>query len=248
MPRNIRTSPKKTPIELDPGIDRDLVARVFRQHGRIHIPGFLKPRSAERIYRSLSEEVPWQTHFNLDDDRNVDLHEVQVDALGDAGQMLLTKAIFGQATHNFTFVFNNYPITDATAQNMNPDLYINDLEKFVNSHAFLAFVRHITGMPNIAKADAQATLFRPGHFLTIHNDLNEEKKRLAAYVMNFTPEWRTDWGGLLQFIDEDGHVAEAYTPCFNALNIFRVPQKHAVSYVTPFAAGGRYSITGWLRG
>jgi SM-20-related protein len=66
--------------------------------------------------------------------------------------------------------------------------------------------------------------------------------------MNFTPAWKSDWGGLLQFIDEDGHVAEAYAPAFNALNILRVPQKHAVSYVTPFAGAGRYSITGWLRG
>lgn len=242
-----RTTPRETPIELDPGIDRDLVARVFRQHGRIHIPGFLKPAAAARIYRSLSEEVPWQTHFNLDGNRNVDLHEIQVDALGDAGQMLLTKAIFGNAVNKFSFIFNNYPITDATAQNLNPGLYINQLQKFVNSPAFLTFARRITGLDNITHADSQATLFRPGHFLTLHNDLNEEKKRLAAYVMNFTPEWKSDWGGLLQFIDEDGHVSEAYTPCFNALNIFKVPQKHAVSYVTPFAGGGRYSITGWLR-
>jgi Rps23 Pro-64 3,4-dihydroxylase Tpa1-like proline 4-hydroxylase len=247
MRQKPKTAARKISIEIDPAIDKAIVAKVFRQHGRIHIPGFLKPRAAERIYRSLSEEVPWQTHFNLDDSRNVDLHEVQVDALGDAGQILLTKAIFGKARDKFTFIFNNYPITDAVEQNLNPGLYVNDLQKFVNSAAFLNFVREITGIAGITYADAQATLFRPGHFLTVHNDLNAEKGRLAAFVMNFSPEWRTDWGGLLQFIDEDGHISEAYKPCFNALNIFRVPQKHAVSYVTPFAGGGRYSITGWLR-
>jgi Rps23 Pro-64 3,4-dihydroxylase Tpa1-like proline 4-hydroxylase len=31
------------------------------------------------------------------------------------------------------------------------------------------------------------------------------------------------------------------------MNIFRVPQLHAVSYVAPFARADRYSITGWLR-
>ncbi|MBX9747268.1 MAG: hypothetical protein K2X34_10220, partial [Hyphomonadaceae bacterium] len=46
---------------------------------------------------------------------------------------------------------------------------------------------------------------------------------------------------------EDGHIAEAYTPRWNALNILKVPQPHAVSVVAPFAHGARYSITGWLR-
>jgi len=42
-------------------------------------------------------------------------------------------------------------------------------------------------------------------------------------------------------------VAEAYTPAFNALNIFKVPQPHAVSLVAPFAGGDRLAITGWVR-
>ena len=66
-------------------------------------------------------------------------------------------------------------------------------------------------------------------------------------MLNLTPDWRTDWGGLLAFIDEDGHVAEAYRPSYNALNIFRVPQRHAVSFVAPFAGAPRLSITGWIR-
>jgi Rps23 Pro-64 3,4-dihydroxylase Tpa1-like proline 4-hydroxylase len=51
----------------------------------------------------------------------------------------------------------------------------------------------------------------------------------------------------LQFIGEDGHITEGYVPRFNALNLLRVPQKHCVSFVTPAATGGRYSVTGWLR-
>jgi SM-20-related protein len=65
--------------------------------------------------------------------------------------------------------------------------------------------------------------------------------------LNLTHQWRADWGGILNFLDADGHVAEGYVPAFNALNLFRVPQRHNVSYVAPFAMNGRYSITGWLR-
>lgn len=48
------------------------------------------------------------------------------------------------------------------------------------------------------------------------------------------------------FLDEDGHVAEGYVPAFNALNIFSVPQTHAVSMVTRFAQFPRLSVTGWI--
>ena len=65
--------------------------------------------------------------------------------------------------------------------------------------------------------------------------------------MNLTARWRADWGGMLLFLDDEDHVAEGYMPAFNSLNIFKVPQRHAVSIVAPFAGEPRLSITGWLR-
>nr|WP_240902836.1 2OG-Fe(II) oxygenase family protein [Caulobacter sp. SLTY] len=92
-----------------------------------------------------------------------------------------------------------------------------------------------------------ATRYLPGHFLTAHDDAAPGKHRLYAYVLNLTARWRADWGGILMFLDEEDHVAEGYTPSFNALNIFRVPQRHAVSMVAPYAGEPRLSITGWIR-
>jgi Rps23 Pro-64 3,4-dihydroxylase Tpa1-like proline 4-hydroxylase len=105
----------------------------------------------------------------------------------------------------------------------------------------------VTGDERIAYVDAQATRYRPGHFLTEHTDDVAGKQRLYAYVLNLTPAWRIDWGGLLLFHAPDGHVAEAYCPRFNALNVFAVPQAHSVSVVAPFAPAHRLSVTGWLR-
>ncbi|HAV49166.1 MAG TPA: proline hydroxylase, partial [Brevundimonas sp.] len=45
----------------------------------------------------------------------------------------------------------------------------------------------------------------------------------------------------------DGAVTETFTPSFGTLNLFKVPQDHAVSMVAPFAGAPRYSITGWWR-
>ena len=71
--------------------------------------------------------------------------------------------------------------------------------------------------------------------------------RIAAFVVNLTPDWSADLGGLLMFTGADGHLEEAFTPKFNTLSLFRVPQPHAVSAVAPFARGARLAVTGWLR-
>jgi hypothetical protein len=46
---------------------------------------------------------------------------------------------------------------------------------------------------------------------------------------------------------DEGHVDVGYLPKFKALNLFKVPARHCVSYVTPFTTGGRYSLIGWFR-
>ena len=138
-------------------------------------------------------------------------------------------------------------ISDAVEQKSNPDVELNSFLDFVNSDEMLDFVRTITQMKEIKFADCQATLYRPGHFLRAHNDDIEHAGRLLAYTFNFTPHWDTDYGGILQFLDEEGDVDEGYSPKFNALNLFKIPTRHCVSYVTPFAAVGRYSLIGWFR-
>ena len=57
-----------------------------------------------------------------------------------------------------------------------------------------------------------------------------------------------DWGGLLHFLDPTGQRAvDTFTPVWNSLSLFRVPQMHEVSLVAPWAGSPRYSITGWFR-
>lgn len=223
------------------------IAHVYARAGRVHIAPILSAACAQQAYRSLAEEVPWQLHLN-DDGRAFDIAQEQVRSLPQASQVLLHERIHANAVSKFQFLFDNFPLSDAYALGRHTDLYVMRVFEFLNSPEFLSFARRITGDDRIALADAQATLYRPGHFLTQHDDTATGVHRIAAYVLNLTPQWRADWGGILHFLDGDGHIAEGYTPVFNALNLFKVPQSHAVSYVTPFAAGGRYSISGWLRG
>jgi hypothetical protein len=229
-----------------PGLDARLAARVFAQSGRVHIPAMFSNACAARMYSCLASELPWSVHFNSGD-AAYDIATGTFASMPDADRDKLVRAMHASASNGFQYLFKNYAISDEHAAGRRMDLYVMRVYEFLNSPGFLEFARTVTGVRDIALADAQATLYEPGHFLTCHTDECPGKGRVAAYVINLTPEWQVDWGGILNFVDSDGHVAEGYTPRFNALNIARVPQKHSVSIVAPFARGGRYSITGWLR-
>jgi Rps23 Pro-64 3,4-dihydroxylase Tpa1-like proline 4-hydroxylase len=232
-----------SPVTLGPGLRTAQIAQVYARHGRVHVTSILSAECASRVHQCLVSEIPWQLHFN-DGARVYDLPN---ESLPDPDHAQLLGKINANATHGFQYLFNNFPLTDAYAAGHHRELYVMRVLEFLNSPEFLEFGRQVTGVRSIALVDAQATLYRSGHFLTSHDDTAERKQRVAAYVLNFTPQWRTDWGGILNFLDDDGHVAEGYAPAYNALNLFRVPQRHAVSFVTPFAPQGRYSISGWLR-
>lgn len=232
-------------IKLSPGLDRRLIGEVFRTQGRVHIPDVLTGPAADTVFTHLSAQMPWQLSLNVGQ-RHVDIAHQQLMLMPPEQRETMARRMLEQSQRGFQYVFENYPLYDLyqAGERAHPLLAMHE---FLNSQEFLQFARDVTGLQDIAFADSQATRYLPGHFLTEHDDAVAGKQRLAAYVFGFTPEWRADWGGVLQFIDRDGHIAEGYVPKFNVLNIFRVPQKHSVSYVTPAAAQARYSITGWLR-
>lgn len=232
-------------LQLNPRLDRRLIREVFRRQGRVHIPDVFTAASAAALYDVLSTQTPWQLSLNVQQ-RHFDLAHEQLMLMPPEKRELMTQAMLQQARHGFQYVFENFPLFDLYRAGRR-DHPLLELQEFFDSAGFLDFARELTGFEQIAFADSQATRYLPGHFLTEHDDDVAGKQRLAAYVLGMTPQWRADWGGILQFIADDGHIAEGYVPKFNVLNLFRVPQKHSVSFVAPSAAQPRYSVTGWLR-
>lgn len=139
-------------------------------------------------------------------------------------------------------------MVEAMQQRWDPDGPHELLLEYLNAPDFLQLVRDVTGISELMKADGQATLFAANHYLGRHIDSHVAEGWRVAYVLNMTmDDWHPDWGGYLLFLDDDGDVVEGFRPRFNTLNLFAVPQSHAVSYVPPFAPAGRLAITGWLR-
>lgn len=218
----------------------------LRAHGRVQIPGFLQDEAALRLHDCLRDEVTWETAQRTD----APLAAGQAHSVvpGSAQDVESLAAACLRARAGFEFYFDRYRMIDARRDGVDPQLVLHVVVDFLNSPEFLDFARQLTGDPAIRMVSAIGVRYRPGHFLRAHNDRVGSEDRTFAYVMNLSREWLPDWGGLLHFLDPtERRVVDTFTPLWNSLSLFRVPQPHEVSLVAPWAGSPRYSITGWFR-
>ena len=233
-------------IALNPALDRAGLAAAFARAGRLHIPDLLVAEHADRLHRCLAGFDAWNLVLS-GQDKHYDVFPEQRAAMTPAQYEELKRSVYAGARWGFRYLYDDYPIWDHHRAGTGKLPLMDRLHAFLNGRDFLDFARAVTGLDDIAFADSQATRYGPGHLLTRHTDDVPGKRRRAAYVLNLTPRWQPDWGGYLLFFDQAGHVETGFMPSFNALNIFAVPQDHAVGCVAPFAGAYRYAITGWLR-
>jgi SM-20-related protein len=215
------------------------------QATRVQIPEFLQEPAAEKLHQCLLHDVPWAlaersngVSHTLDATSYAAMTALQHRDLLDKAYML--------AKTEFQFSYDSYMMVRAAKEGWNPGLILHAVLDFLNSPEFLLFARRLTGEPSIKAVSAQATRYRAGQFLTRHQDKQEHENRVCAYVINLSKNWDSDWGGLLQFHDETNRLLESFVPYWNHLSLFRVPQSHSVSLVSPWAGEPRLAITGWF--
>jgi SM-20-related protein len=219
-------------------IDLERARRTLATIGRAQVPEFLQAAAAEQIHACLRDEVPWEIN-----ERN----RPPVTVAGLADEASLMRSAYATAAEGFHFAYDRYHMMEALRDGRDPQLLLHPVLRFLNSPEFIEFARFLTGDRQIRMVSAQATRYRPGQFLMMHNDKIDSEDRRFAYVINLTRRWQADWGGLLHFTDERGAVIDTLMPSWNALNIFRVPATHYVGLVSPWAAEPRFAITGWFR-
>lgn len=231
---------------LNPKLNIEQLTTQYSSHRRIQIFDVLASEAAEQLYTCLAHEVPWGLAFT-DGTKPQLLHADEIAAFDQSAWLDVINKAQGRSigAHQFRFAYNSYMMVEAYQGQRDPGLLLHKVLEFLNSGEFIGFMHRITTCTDVRSVMAQATRYMPGHFLTRHNDLVGAEYRRVAYVLNMTKSWRADWGGLLEFEDEQGNATETFMPTFNSLTLFQVPMWHHVSYVAPFAAAGRYAITGW---
>ena len=233
-------------ITINPDHDAHTLGQTLQQVGRLQVRDFFTKDSADYLYKIHMANKDWHLAYN----EGSNFYESSIQQMQDVGhqqQQQFMNNIYVRARTQFQYVFYQYYITQAIRLKEQPGHPMHQIHELMNDEKMLNLMRTLTGEKAVCKADCYASAYAPGHFLTAHDDRHEKHDRVAAYVFGMTKAWDRNWGGHLAFFDDFGNITEALIPSFNTLNIFLVPQLHAVQLVSPFAGGNRSSYLGWLQ-
>jgi Rps23 Pro-64 3,4-dihydroxylase Tpa1-like proline 4-hydroxylase len=234
------------PFHLNPDLDIAGLADHFARTGRIQIVDFLTEESARLLSQDLNGSNRWR-HVVNGETQVFEAEPAVFDGMPADQRAALDQAMFTKAAQGFQFSYDTIRTPDDAPSRMRSGTLLDTFALFMSAPATLNCVARITGNREIVFADAQATRYRTGDFLTRHDDDVAGKGRHFAYVLGLTEGWRPEWGGLLLFNGRHGDIVETMTPRFNALSLFAIGQPHSVSYVAPYAPKARQSVTGWYR-
>jgi len=227
-----------TPFNND--IDLSEFKNTFAENGKVRVNDVLPFENAAHLYQALSERFVFDNAMAIDG-QNIVVSPDEWKALKDEQKKQTYFKLMENAAKGNGFSYGRKYITSDE-----PDDLIRSFYTVLNSEDVLNVMSDLTGVGELNYASMQVTRFIPGQFLTRHKDVVDAEGRKLAYVFNLSPEWHPDWGGLLQFFNEDGTTSESWTPNFNTLSLFTVENIHSVTYLTPFAKKPRLSITGWF--
>ncbi|PHS16829.1 MAG: proline hydroxylase [Kangiella sp.] len=224
-------------------LDFNKISTSYAIDKRVQIQNVWDLETANSIRHCLANEVEY-VYAYTSKGKNFEATEQQLKSLSNADMNRFTKELHEDASQGIGFVYGRQLIK---LENLAQPSLLHAVCRYLNSDFLLQKIRDISGFEDISLASAKATRYIPGHFLTRHNDLNAKENRRLAYVLNFTPQWHPDWGGLLQFYQKNGLPRDAWAPVFNSMSLFDVNHIHAVTYIAPYAQTPRYAITGFFR-
>jgi Rps23 Pro-64 3,4-dihydroxylase Tpa1-like proline 4-hydroxylase len=232
---------------LNPELDTAALAEEYARDGRVRIKNLFTEDFARRIAAYCQDHVPYEylTHV---DGKNVVISAAEMEQLSPEQLQQLNQSVTDNARQGRGFFYCGYKMQ--RADNDSDDEAMRELHSvfdYLNGEEMLSFIAAISGRDDLQSADAQYTRYTAGQFLTRHRDDVDAEQRRLAYVISFTEGWHPDWGGLLQFYAEDGSPRDAWAPEFNSMSLFDVSHIHAVTFVAPFHALSRCSLTGWFR-
>lgn len=232
-------------IRLNPRLDPRDYAAAYARDGMVQVPDLLEAESAEWLEQALEHDTPWSLSLMTAEGGKL-LSPQDMAALGRDALAHRVQSALATGRNGFSFVYLAYPVIQAFLTGKEPGHATHILVQFFNDTPFVEFAKAVTGETGISKIDAQATWYRPGDFLTLHDDTGVGERR-AAYTLGLTRDWRPDWGGQLLFHDAAGEIERGFKPAFNVWTVFKTPRMHSVAPVAAYAGGKRRSITGWLR-
>ena len=228
---------------LNPALDLNALRAEFAKEGRLRVRNVLAAGLANAIAAEMSQ-LPYQLFCATGQGVAV-IDPAEMAQWDRARQAELQRALMQAASRAEGFAYFGYRMTESWKAGA-PDTPLGRFYAALTSPEVMNAIRTITGASTFDSAFAQATDYRPGHYLTRHLDDPKGELRKFAFVWGFTKRWDPDWGGLLQFFDNDGQPTFSYSPGFDTLDLFDVRHVHSVTLVAPFALNPRHAVSGWF--
>jgi Rps23 Pro-64 3,4-dihydroxylase Tpa1-like proline 4-hydroxylase len=224
---------------LNPRLNITALSRIFAQHGVVSIRNILAPDVAERLHKAIAS-LPWR--LEIADYRSDKKLRRRMDDMTPRHHLLATLDWEPHALD----VENLFYMRLCCDTSEMDEPYLKEFVSWMNSEEFLSLMGKLTGRMDIAHTWVEATCYDSGCFLGSHRD-DHHPGNLVALVLNLTPVWQLDWGGLLMLRLHENSPPVIIPTMWNSLNLFNVPVDHFVSAVSPAARGQRLALTGWLR-
>jgi Rps23 Pro-64 3,4-dihydroxylase Tpa1-like proline 4-hydroxylase len=162
---------------INPALDPAQYAPQFAGRGRVHLPDFLVPPGAEQVHRYLAESAAWS--LVLHDGTHVrEATPEQRRHADEVWEREMAAFAYARAREGFEFLYEHRKVSDDPRERAADPSPVARFVDFLNSPVFLEFARRLTGQPDIVRADAQATRYRPGDFLTQHDDFDKTGRKL----------------------------------------------------------------------
>ena len=242
-------------LQLNQNLDTTKLSADFKLAKRIRIENILEPRSAEGIFSCLKDYTAWELRYSGPNSEPLQVSHQELIEMSADELTTLATGVHTRGATSYQYIHKYFPMVDLImAGNVTNKSMLFDIATFLNSSQVIRFFREITNNNKLVKLDPSANLYEPSHFKNLHDDMRQDEKiqdrsiKRYGFVFGFTKNWSVNWGGNLSFYPgPNPTMAETTYPIFNSLEIFEIPILHRISMVMPFAAKGRYTITGWLR-
>ena len=158
----------KNLFEINPEIDRLELARRFLQNGRVQVRNVLTPQTAQELLSILKQQTRWSMAIFSDENAVAEAKSFKSDDMMKTGgaervNQAAASAEALSAEGRYAFRYAHYPIVDALNERWDPNGPHEILLEHLNAPEFLNLVREVTGIKELIRADAQATLFAANH-------------------------------------------------------------------------------------
>lgn len=222
--------------------EKDRIRGEFVNKRKVEIPQLLEEAVVNKLHQFLTRLLPpyWYCATCIRKDRK-ESPLLPAAAKENRARIAMAQKAFGE--NEFAYYF--YRTFNAIPGQYSPLEY--QIRSFFSSPECIAFLNEITGLELTQLNTLFVSKYTSGSFLSTHNDAGNGK---LAFVIHLTKDWRPQYGGNLHFLDASREkIIETFTPTFNSMMIFEVPDEgipHFVGHVAPNTPVARIALTGWF--